>query len=320
MWRFPDESFMRRANPLVSICIPTCNGEAFVAETLASALAQTAGDVEIIVCDDASTDGSVAIACSSGDPRVRVEAHRNRLGIPGNWMRAMARAQGERVLLLMHDDVLRDDAIAELSSALDRVPQASLAFGRRQILREGNSEHTTFVLGGDYPALQDEFYSLIDGPLGGVALVQSALRAGRELTINVVGEPSFVLMRAQAFADVGGFNGRLRQLVDWELWLRLADWGPLCFVDRVVGSFRVHADSQSARSQGTPRVPWEYVQVLGVIEQHYGSRLSAREMRLLKRARWQYRRHVLGEAVRFCLRRSGLSLPSRSRRTSAERS
>ena len=106
---------------------------------------------------------------------------------------------------------------------------------------------------------------------------------------------------------MGGFDERLRQLVDWNLWLRLAARGSLCFVDRVVGAFRLHAASQSARTHGTPRVPWEYVQILNLVLREYGPALQPEERRALTGARWRYRRHIVGESIRYCLRGAGVA-------------
>jgi glycosyltransferase involved in cell wall biosynthesis len=276
---------------------------------LQSALGQTERNIEVLVCDDASADATLAVAGGFDDPRLRVVTHLDRRGIPGNWTRALALARGERVLLLLQDDVLAPDALAGLSSALDAIPGAVLAFGRREIRREAATGPAAFLLGGRYPALQEQFYASMDGPLEGVALVRGALRAGRDLTVNVIGEPSFVLMRAQAVRDVGSFDARLRQLVDWDLWLRLAARGPVCFVDRTVGSFRLHAASQSARTHGTPRVPWEYVQVLSRVLREYGHALGVEERREITAARWRYRRHIVGETIRYCLRGASIASP-----------
>jgi glycosyltransferase involved in cell wall biosynthesis len=259
------------------------------------------------MCDDASTDSTLALARRFDDPRLRVVAQDERLGIPGNWTRTLALARGERVLLLLQDDVLEQDALAVLSAALDAVPAAALAFGRREIQREETTGPAGFLLAGPYPALQEQFYASIDGPLEGAALVRGAIRAGRDLTVNVIGEPSFVLMRAEAVRRAGGFDERLRQLVDWDLWLRLAARGPLCFVDRIVGTFRLHAASQSAYTHGTPRVPWEYVQILNRVLSEYGPTLGVEERRVVTRARWRYRRHIVGETLRHFLRGARLA-------------
>jgi len=138
----------------------------------------------------------------------------------------------------------------------------------------------------------------------GEQLIRDALRDGRDLTVNVVGEPSFVLMRRDAVRRAGGFDPAFRQLVDWDLWLRLGHEAALAFVDEVVGVFRVHAKAQSARNHGSLRVPWEYLMLLSGIRRRYGRGLRRGERRRLEAARWRCRRHLAGEAARLLVRRA----------------
>ena len=88
--------------PLVSICIPTYNGEAFIAEAIQSAIAQTYPNIEIIVSDDGSADKTVAIAQSfqsqtSAD--FRIVLHRN-YGLSQNWNFCISQTKGEYIKFL----------------------------------------------------------------------------------------------------------------------------------------------------------------------------------------------------------------------------
>jgi glycosyltransferase involved in cell wall biosynthesis len=288
--------------PRVSVCIPTWNGARYLGETLASLAGQDAEGLEIVVADDASTDDTLEVARAVVDPRLRVVAHPDRLGIPGNWGRALASTQADKVLVLLQDDVLFPGAVSSLVEAMEAAPSSVLAFGRREIRREEGDGPEATLLGRTYVAAQEAFYASLDGPLCGVDLVRGALAVGRDLNLNVIGEPSFVLLRQSALRRAGGFDPRLRQLVDWELWLRLAGLGPMSFVDRVLGAFRVHAGGASARNQRTPRTAWEHVRVLRTVERVYGARLSPAERGQVSAARGRYRRHVVGEALRWLLR------------------
>jgi len=297
--------------PRVSICVPTWNGAAYLAEALRSALAQTERDFELLVVDDGSTDRTLDVVAGFSDPRLRVHRNERRLGLPGNWNRCLDLARGEFVKFLFQDDLLEPAAVAWLLGALRAVPGASLAFGRREVRHEGGGARVPLLLGDAYPELQRRFYSSVGGGVRGEDLVRGALRDGRDLTVNVLGEPSFVLLRREAARRAGGFHPGFTQLVDWEFWLRLAREGPIVFVDETLGVFRIHDRGQSVRNHGSLRIPWEYVRLLTRIHEAYGGTLARRDRRRLESARWRYRRHLAGEALRMLGRRAGLGPESR---------
>jgi glycosyltransferase involved in cell wall biosynthesis len=86
--------------PEVSICIPAYNGDQFISQAIESALAQTFTNLEIIVVDDGSKDGTVEIAESYAvhDSRVRVYRNAQNLGLPRNWDRCRDLATGNWIM------------------------------------------------------------------------------------------------------------------------------------------------------------------------------------------------------------------------------
>jgi glycosyltransferase involved in cell wall biosynthesis len=102
--------------PLVSILIPAYNAERFLAETLASALAQTWPRTEIIVVDDGSTDDTLAVARRFEGPRVLVTTQANQ-GAAASRNNALALSQGDYVQWLDADDLLSPDKIAKQMAA-----------------------------------------------------------------------------------------------------------------------------------------------------------------------------------------------------------
>jgi glycosyltransferase involved in cell wall biosynthesis len=290
--------------PAVSLCIPTWNGAAYVADALRSALAQTLRDFELLVVDDGSTDDTLQVVAGFDDPRLRVVRNASRLGLPGNWNRCLELARGEYVKFLFQDDLLEPWAVERLVDALRLAPEAGLAFGRRIIRHENGGTRVPLLLGDAYPEMQRRFYAAARGGMRGEDLVRTALREGRDLTVNVLGEPSFVLLRRHAVLRAGGFDPAYRQLVDWDLWLRLGRDAVLVFVDETLGTFRVHDGGESVRNHGSLRVPWEYVRLLAGVHRQYGETLARPDRRRLETARWRCRRHLAGEALRLLGRRA----------------
>jgi glycosyltransferase involved in cell wall biosynthesis len=218
--------------PTVSVVVPTHNGARYVAATLASALAQRGEDLEVLVCDDASSDATAAVVARFGaDPRLRVVPPAGQLGAVANWNRGLAAARGRYVTVLCQDDLLLAGCLSAQLSALAAYPGSVLcAVGRRVV-----------------------------GPSGRVYLprVGSPLPTGRHdrdrvlgaclrRATNVLGEPSALLLDRAAALKVGGFRP-CGYVSDLDLWLRMLELGDAAVLSRTLVAFRVHQESWSYR-------------------------------------------------------------------------
>jgi glycosyltransferase involved in cell wall biosynthesis len=115
------------------------NGEPFLAETLKSISAQTYGDLEILVSDNASTDGTpeIVAAAMAADPRIRYERQEVNRGGVWNWNHLVDEAGGEFFKFAAADDVMRPGFIAACVELLERGGRdVVLAYPRTQIIDE----------------------------------------------------------------------------------------------------------------------------------------------------------------------------------------
>ena len=114
--------------PLVSVGVPVFNGEAFLEDAIRSALAQTLGDLELILCDNASNDRTAEI-CSdhaARDPRVRYFRNPRNLGAAANYNLAFSHARGRYFKWLAHDDRMLPSFLAKTFRVLEDRPDAVL--------------------------------------------------------------------------------------------------------------------------------------------------------------------------------------------------
>jgi glycosyltransferase involved in cell wall biosynthesis len=211
------------AGPLVTVGIPSYNNAAHVGDALASALAQTYVRLQVLVIDDASTDGTFEVVSAVSDPRLRVLANERNLGAVGNWNRVVAEARGDYVKVLHGDDLLAPDAVSLQVEALEAHPEAVLATSRRRIVNETGTRVAT--RGPSWPQ--------------GVRPGREALAEVARKGANLIGEPSAVLVRAKVLREVGGFDAAAGYVVDLELWARLLLLGDLAFEPRALASYRV---------------------------------------------------------------------------------
>ena len=87
---------------MVSVCVPCLNGAAHLETAVRSALDQTHADIEVVICDNASTDGSADLArrLAAEDPRVRVHRNPETLPMAANWNVAVRHSHGTHFVLL----------------------------------------------------------------------------------------------------------------------------------------------------------------------------------------------------------------------------
>ena len=109
----------------VAVCIPVRNAESTIERCIDSVLAQEGVDVRVVVVDNASTDGTFALACGRAgiDPRVVVYRNPHDIGRIANWNRCLALAgHAEYVKLLMAGDMLLPGFLSETTAMLDAFP------------------------------------------------------------------------------------------------------------------------------------------------------------------------------------------------------
>ncbi|MGY1720107.1 glycosyltransferase [Blastococcus sp. SYSU DS0552] len=227
------------SGPLVSVLVPTYNGERFLRRALESALTQTYRDIEVIVGDDGSVDGTAEIlaAVEASDPRVRVVRREQNVGAFDNTAGLVGEARGEYVKYLLHDDLLAPECIETLLAGIRSRPGISMAFSHRAIV---DAEEAPIP--GRQPALLSDQPGVITGERLGSAVLESCR--------NVIGEVTTVLFR-RADIDLGSLyrldGRRLQANADVALWLRLLSRGDAYYSPRTLSSFRQHSGQQSAR-------------------------------------------------------------------------
>lgn len=115
--------------PIASILIPVHNREDLVARTLDSALAQTVRDIEVVVVDNCSTDGTWAVLqkYAAQDARVRIARNESNVGPVRNWRRCVELARAPYAKLLFSDDLIAPSFLERTLPAI-LSPECGLVF------------------------------------------------------------------------------------------------------------------------------------------------------------------------------------------------
>jgi glycosyltransferase involved in cell wall biosynthesis len=233
--------------PRISVCIPTYNGAAFLAETLASAVAQTFDDFEVVVVDDCSTDGSAEIAdgFARSDSRVRVVRNAQRAGSgAANAKVYVAQARGEWIKPLNQDDLMATTCLARMLEASARGP---LVVCWHECLFEAEVSAEVRGWYEEGPTLAGE----LPGDFADADAVCAAIL--RRPTENFIGPTSSGFIHRDCFAKHGSFDPAFSFFPDLDYWTRVGTREGIAIVAEPVLTFRVHNASLSAAIRRDPR-------------------------------------------------------------------
>jgi glycosyltransferase involved in cell wall biosynthesis len=229
----------------VSVVIPVYNGVAFVAETLASVFSQTLLPRDVIVVDDASTDGTAALIESMVDTApvpLRVLRLGQNSGGPARPInRGIEIASGDLIAVCDQDDVLSPMKLEEQTVVLARHPDVSFVFSLCEYdRRQGESPQTVSVkekLGVQGQALDG--YRVMDGAV--------ALRLLMEYSNIAVGYPGFIFRR-ESWRRKGGVDEGYRIGSDYDFLCWLCMEGAVAYIPKAHYVRRIHDQNLSVGS------------------------------------------------------------------------
>jgi GT2 family glycosyltransferase len=211
-------------SPQVSIIMPCLNSAQHVRESVASALAQTRGDFELLVVDNGSTDATLEIVAGMSDPRIRV-LHQPERGVSRARNLGLRESRGALVAFLDSDDTWSPDFLEKMCAALAARPDAPLAYCGWQNVGLAGPRGAPFVP-PDYESPEKP----------------AALLEGCRWPIHGC------LTRAEAIRAAGGFDTRLAVGEDYLLWLEVASQGPIVRVAEVLAQYRHHDGVQATKN------------------------------------------------------------------------
>ncbi len=149
----------------MSIGLPVYNGERYISEALEALLGQTYGDFELIVSDNASTDGTseICVRYAQQDRRIRYIRQERNIGLVPNHVFILEQARGELFKCAAHDDLYARDLLLRCVQAIDDDPNAVLAHAWSAMVDSSGSVVGTFGPGValDGPRAADRFRSVL---------------------------------------------------------------------------------------------------------------------------------------------------------------
>ncbi len=210
--------------PKVSVIIPTCARPDMLRQAVASVLAQSFNDIEIIVVDDDafSVPSAEGVVSSFSDERLRYVKHQKKCGAPAARNTGIRLARGTYISFLDDDDTLRKDFVEKMVTAMDRLPPGTGVLHCAQAYHDQEGK----VFEGAAPRHR--------------GWIRPALLRG-EKSSGII-----AMVRRECFEVCGGFDETLPSGQDWEMWLRISEKFAFDHIPDVLADVRVHGERISS--------------------------------------------------------------------------
>ena len=209
---------MSTSLPLVSIVTPSFNQARFLETTIRSVLDQDYPNLEYIIVDGGSTDGSREIIERYNDRLAWWVSERDQ-GQTDAINKGFARARGEILAWLNSDDTYQPQAISEAVANLQAHPLVGMVYGDANLIDE------TGQVIGRFPARQTDYRRLRRG------------------YVHIPQQASF--FQSSLWRQVGPLDPTFYFAMDYDLWVRIAHLAPLEYLPRLWANFRLHETGKS---------------------------------------------------------------------------
>ena len=262
----------RTAKPLTSVMMPAGNAGAALRQAVVSVLAQTHGDLELIVVDDGSERPAAELLADIDDARLRVLSHDRSRGLSAARNTALAAARAPLVSQVDAGDEWELDYLAEVLPCFDD-PEVGLAYTNCVIVAHPNGYENYIDDPSDHPL--DHFPKLAER--------------------NFLPSPT-VTMRTHAVRAVGGYARWLRRAQEHHLYMKLAHAGwRFAYVNRRLARHRWPEPGRGPSHRARRDDLWEHAMYASFAARHPGTpgprrQLRARARHELDLALSQYRR------------------------------
>jgi GT2 family glycosyltransferase len=234
-------SYPSNERPLVSFIVASYNYEQFVGTTLSSILAQTMPDFEVIVIDDCSQDGSLAVIRSFEDPRIKLHINEQNIGLIRTYNKAVTLARGDYINYVDADDWIEPNKLEVQLTHFRSDPSVDIVATYAKFFDARGEPHASSAY---HEALINQPHDLND--------VAAWIGAHKIASCSV-------LLRRSVFDRIGLRDESMTTASDYELWARANARGcRFGIVESPLLCYRLHGGNASGLDPITPFLEMAY--------------------------------------------------------------
>jgi len=215
---------MKKNLPKISLITPSYNQAKFIGKTIESVLFQNYSNLEYIILDGGSNDGTLEILKKYGE-KIKWESHKDK-GQTEAINRGVKMATGEIIGYLNSDDLLESDALNKIASFFNSNPDYYWVTGKCRLIDKNGNLIRSFVT----------FYKDF--------LIKHARKNSVLSIVNFISQPA-TFWRKELVEKIGFFDESLHYAMDYDYWLRISKIYKLGFIDEYLALFRIHPFSKS---------------------------------------------------------------------------
>lgn len=246
-------------NILVSICIPTYNGDKYLRQCLDSCLEQNFKDYEIIICDDGSGDETVAILESYAKRHSLIRFYKNEknLGLVENWNKCVREARGQWIKFVFQDDYISSNCLSTFVNAIEET--STFMVCARNFVLPKNSGQETFNYYTTKVRTLENTGKYTSNQFSPAVLSSIAIE---NMCMNFIGEPSLIFFKKELVSKIGYFNTNLKQICDFEFAFRVGINYGITYVPEQLCAFRIHQTSTTSTNLSNNYFILHYIEPL----------------------------------------------------------
>lgn len=255
--------------PQISVILPVFNGGDYLKLSIESVLNQKDADFELIIVDDCSTDGSRQYLTTIDDPRVNLFQNSSNKGLFWNLNLLISKSKSELIKLWAQDDIMYPECLAHFINFYNNHPNIGFIYSKVRYINEYGTHIKPERIDATPEIISTDLHARISFEYGCIA-----------------GNISNTCLTRKALDKIGLFNEKMLISADFEMWVRIAQYFDVGFINKPLIDLRDHHKQLSRNERYYINHLIEDLQVYDILHAYVSSETSRWGKQKLRRNKY----------------------------------